>query len=456
MKRHSISVPFIVAAILSVALIAPARAASNAHAPSDARGFAALISSSDYEVRFLEKELEAFVMAAGASSKPSPVTLDYEGERYSGNIESKRFESKSIEVAKDLDIGSKRSHLKRKAAAEVEAMKLSTRKSVQSILYGAAAGLLNCIKTRYLRSLSGENAAVAWSLVSASEQRYEVFLASRMEVEQAGLDYETQLLKGIDAEAEYRGSLDSLMIVHNLSSNDAFLSLVDAAGSRSLTGEIAALAPALDIEIPDGNRLFEIARARRPDYLALSYEEKARRAELGSARAEGTPSLTIGLFRGISDLNETERGVRFRLSMPLTDFGRRKLETGSLSLKLAGFDPASGAAAVRNFEETVLSEIFAARNRCEALRAKFRKLSGSVLKRSSAVLEMAMAGYAEGATTLMELQAAKRSHFEHYEELVSAAFDYTAALLELRRACGFAFEENDDILGPAFFRDGIR
>lgn len=437
---------------------AGAPAASAACAPSGgdpapSASFNDRVAEFNPEIGYLKNELLSAEKAAGAESKDLPLVLDAEGEKLTGSDSGeKNYSTKNIELSKTYEVGRGPGIKKSRGRLELEIKKCETERAVNDVLYDANISALQLIKSFYVKKLSDGNRAIASATVDAVDKKYEVSLASRLEVEQARIDYEVQVIKNLEVSGAFENE-KKVFAIKNGARAAAFIEMFREGVERSgLTGEIAVLGRSAGIALPGCEELCGDALARRLDRKAAAAEAELYRVLIELENRSNSPELKLGLFRSVNDVKETERGVRFGLSLPIYDFGRRSSAVEALEIKLNG--PAAVKPGVNygvaNVENRILADVTEKYGSCSLQREKLKALSGAVLNRASAIFEMAAVGYREGATSLFEYQTAKKNYFEFYEGLISALVDYNVSLLQLRRACGFPPRDNGDVMN-AFF-----
>lgn len=400
------------------------------------------------EIRRISCELEAAARELGAASKPSPVVFEAEGERTLDSGGEKKYETKNIELSKSFGALDGGGLIRRKNSVELKMRTEQALKSVEDITYEAYAGAVSCVTASCRRKLAEENLKIAENIIDAVTKKYEVALGSKMEIEQAALDYEVQVLKVIDAAAEAENRSAAFVIGNGLRDDaDRNFSKFFNSGT-DLTEEINVLSRAAEIPVESVETLYARALAGRRDLRAALYEVELLETAIEMEKRSGAPEFKLGVYRSVNDLDEAERGVRFGMSLPVFDFGRRSAAAEALRLKRRGFTAAAGAKSfyIEHLQRKILLEVTEKRNLCVSGREKLNRLSGDGLRRSSSLFAMAALGYAEGATSLFEYQNAKKNYFEFFEQLISAAAEHNLALMELRRACGVPPAENGDIM----------
>ena len=330
----------------------------------------------------------------------------------------------------------------------MEIKKQEITQAIENLIYDADIAVLKCVRAIDLKKLSNENLDMAAKTIDAAAKKYEVALASRMELEQAGIDYEIQFLKNMEVQKDLEIEKRSVEIINGMT-RDAFIDNFFSSGREgSLTSEMELLSANTAIELYNADKLFRLAIENRRIVKSALNEIELYKNLIELEKQSGGPEFKLGVYRSVNDVKETERGVRLGLSIPIHDFGKRSAAVESLNLKLSGYEflKEHKSYYLAGVENKILLEVNEKYDTCVFYREKLKRLSGVVLKKSSNIFEMARIGYAEGATTLFEYQNAKKNYFEFYESLIQASIDFNISLLELRRACGIAPSDNGDIM----------
>ncbi|HBC76337.1 MAG TPA: hypothetical protein DC017_16110 [Candidatus Wallbacteria bacterium] len=406
------------------------------------------VSNSNYEIQLLKNDLKSFEKASEAEAKTLPIVLEAEGEGLIGNTEEKRYDVKNIELSKTFEAGRIPRLKKRKNRLEMEIKKQEITQAIENLIYDADIAVLKCVRAIDLKKLSNENLDMAAKTIDAAAKKYEVALASRMELEQAGIDYEIQFLKNMEVQKDLEIEKRSVEIINGMT-RDAFIDNFFSSGREgSLTSEMELLSANTAIELYNADKLFRLAIENRRIVKSALNEIELYKNLIELEKQSGGPEFKLGVYRSVNDVKETERGVRLGLSIPIHDFGKRSAAVESLNLKLSGYEflKEHKSYYLAGVENKILLEVNEKYDTCVFYREKLKRLSGVVLKKSSNIFEMARIGYAEGATTLFEYQNAKKNYFEFYESLIQASIDFNISLLELRRACGIAPSDNGDIM----------
>jgi outer membrane murein-binding lipoprotein Lpp len=432
------------------AIILSSAAASGNESGTDAfNRFNDAVHENNAEIKRLKNDLAAGERELRAASKTSPIGLEIEGERTLESGEEKKYETKNIEFSKSFSASDGSGLIKRKNSVEAKIRAGQTQKAIDDITYEAYAGVLAGVKASCQKKLAGENLKIAENIIDAVTQKYEVALGSKMEIEQAALDYEVQVLKAIEASAIFENQKAALEIKNGLRASAVSDSLFDARSRASLTAEVETLLRSAETAVDGIAALYSGALETRRDLKAALYEVELIKASIEAEKRSNSPEFKIGVYRSVNDLAEAERGVKFGISLPVYDFGRRNDAAAALKMKLAGYQTLRDAKSfyIEHIERLILLDITEKYNLCAAGREKLKRLSGVGLTRASKLFTMATIGYTEGATTLFEYQNAKKSYFEFFEQLITAAVDFNISLLELRRACGLPPDKNADIIG---------
>lgn len=400
------------------------------------------------EIQFLKAELSSFEFEARAASKRSPVMVEVEGERSLESGAEKKIQAKNIAFSKSFGINDQSGLIKKLNSLGFKIKYEQTLKAIEDIIYDSYAALINTRKMVYQKKLAEANLEIAANIIDAVTRKYEVALGSKMEIEQAALDYEVQFLNLIGITGGLKNLKAELEIKNGAAITGMYNDIFNSFSTSELTSEVKLLLKTADKPLPGAGVFYSAAVNFRRDLKAVSYEIELTSASIESQKRSQAPEFNFAIFRSINDLNETERGVKLSVSMPVYDFGRRSDSLKAARLKLSGYRFAESVKSflLEHTQKAIMLDVTEKYNLCLRNHEKLIRLSNSAFQKAASLLNMAAIGYAEGATTLLEYQNAKKSYFEFYEQMIFAALDFDLSLLELRRSCGMAPEENYDII----------
>jgi NodT family efflux transporter outer membrane factor (OMF) lipoprotein len=185
----------------------------------------------------------------------------------------------------------------------------------------------------------------------------------------------------------------------------------------------------------------ELAK-RRPDIREAEARLHAATADIGAAKADFYPSITLSGSFGMQSLNFTTLGtwaarqfaVGPTLSLPIFEGGRL---TGMLHLR-----EAQQREAALNYQKTVLTawhEIDDALIDFDA-RQRQRDTLAAALDHSRAAYDAAVARYKAGASTFLDVLVLQQALLEAQTQLVTANGDVSLTVIRLFKALGGGWE----------------
>ena len=200
-----------------------------------------------------------------------------------------------------------------------------------------------------------------------------------------------------------------------------------ALGSDSLP--VTAPLPGLPrLEIADETLLLSIARERRPDLLAATFETEAAERALSFARRSILPNLTLSAFSGFEEGTDDLLGFSLALSVPL--FHVQRGDIGNATAERAAAQ-ADLTATQRRLQAEVRSAVA---RYTRALRAE-RRFAADVLRAATENVTLTQRALAEGEVSVTDVvvlrSAALAAQLEYLEVLLdaySAWFELAAAL----------------------------
>ncbi len=403
------------------------------------------IKSTNAETSYILNETESAVKSIEAESKTSPITLDLEGEGLTGNIEGKRYQLKDAEISKTIKLGGAQGLINKKAEIEKLIKKLEAEYACEAKYYEINSNVLKYVKTLYSQKNLIENLKIAKSSMDAVAKRYEVSLASKMDLKQIKIDNE---LQAVNASANQKNAeMEYALLLNN--SGETFKNIIDGIKSKTdlleITQEIRLLVSNILLKPENTDYAFQTALKRRSDYKAAQYEIELYQTVSKIESRSQSPELKIGFFRSVNDLSEIERGFKLGLSIPIYDYQKSELSKQAMLLK-SGFNPLllkDQNIYLQYIKNKINIEIIEKVTAHNILREKAIKFADTLIPEAAEVFKMSQTAYIEGVISFTEYQAAKRNYFEIYETFINSLFDYYVALLELRRAEGFKCSEND-------------
>ncbi|MEW6325164.1 MAG: TolC family protein [Nitrospirota bacterium] len=286
------------------------------------------------------------------------------------------------------------------------------------------------------------NVAQAYYEVLKARKRSELFEAERTRLQEHRRSAEAQLKVGqvtktvlLRAEAELAGAEASLIRAQS----DEAIALDRLAQLTGLPAEMmleAPTAPSPPSKEPD--TLLVDAEAHRPELLRSRLNERVAQLNVGVARAELFPTLSLDLTydKNAQDPESrfaVETGDKFallRLSFPLFE--------GGLQVAKIREARSEWRAAVLNtqfVEETVGTEVRTALRQVEALTGSVEQFTAQV-RFAKENYELVSRQFAVGLATNIDLLDANSTLLTAEQELASATFDRDLAVLQLYKSIG--------------------
>jgi cobalt-zinc-cadmium efflux system outer membrane protein len=270
------------------------------------------------------------------------------------------------------------------------------------------------LRARRQIGLLGELEALNQRLAEAAQTRFEAGEISQIDFNLARVRYGESRRALIDGRERYRLERSSLGRL-----------LGRAVGPEPEPAAKQQLAPApVDVE-----RLFEIARANRPDLKAAQLEIARVKTEAELNNKLALPNPTLGTFFGHEQNTERFGGISAGLSIPL--FNRRQAEATALAGRLAQAQERLHAA-----ELNVERDVRDAYQRYLAALAALRVNQADVVTPARESFALLEAAFKAGKLDLLSLSLAERQAFEARMGYVDAWFNFDAAKVGLCLAIG--------------------
>ena len=322
-------------------------------------------------------------------------------------------------ISEVIDVWAKRSARIHAADAELKYRRLAVEDALREILYDVSSAFVDVVREQSERDLSRETRARYAETVRLSRARFsagEISDAELRKIELEGLKYENAV---IDAELEFdlaREKLASLLgIGTDLPYSPAF-----------------PVPHEFPVSIP---KLTQEAFEHRPDLLATRAAARAAEAELGSARREAFPDISVGVSYTHSNFtvsgdNPNVLGLSASLPLPLFDRNQAGIGRAELEIRRANNDE-------KRIELEVRREVAEAARRVEraqALLSVYEK--GGMLDRADTALRVAEKSYRAGAISLLELLEARRTYIETRGDYLRVQHEFRQAIIDLYHSVG--------------------
>ncbi len=177
--------------------------------------------------------------------------------------------------------------------------------------------------------------------------------------------------------------------------------------------------------------LQQYALTRRPDLQSAQQTRASREALLHGARAQSQPDLFVEARHGNIDPTQGGNTLRAGLLFPLYDFGRNRADASSAKAALSEQE-----AIISETRRVALLDVETAYRNLQQARLTVEGFRAGRLDNSRELLTMAQIGYAQGATTYLELLDAQLVYRTEQTDYTRALADYNIALAALQRAVG--------------------
>lgn len=177
--------------------------------------------------------------------------------------------------------------------------------------------------------------------------------------------------------------------------------------------------------------LQQYALTRRPDLQSAQQTRASREALLHGARAQSQPDLFVEARHGNIDPTQGGNTLRAGLLFPLYDFGRNRADASSAKAALSEQE-----AIISETRRVALLDVETAYRNLQQARLTVEGFRAGRLDNSRELLTMAQIGYAQGATTYLELLDAQQVYRTEQTDYTRALADYNIALAALQRAVG--------------------
>jgi cobalt-zinc-cadmium efflux system outer membrane protein len=179
--------------------------------------------------------------------------------------------------------------------------------------------------------------------------------------------------------------------------------------------------------------LLESAR-KRPQFEALTQQERAARSRLALERAAVSPDVTVGIGiarEGPGDTRERITGIN--VSVPLPLFRRNAAAIGRASSELTQVQIERQVA-----EREARAGVVALWSRLQALQARIGQIRSSIVAALDENQRLSTRAYREGELGLLELLVVTRQVLDGRRDLLEAETEAALARIALEQAAGWA------------------
>lgn len=351
----------------------------------------------------------------------------------------------SVGITEVVDVWAKRSARMRAAHQGVEHRRLLVEDALREIVYAVRAAFTAVVRAQSERDLAHEVSDRYADTVRLSKARYkagDISEAELRKIELEGLKYQNDVIES-DAELDVqRGALAALL---GLSSGG------------ELPGSLAEpdARPDFDLE-----RMTAEALAHRPDLRATAAAHGLADAQLGAAKREVYPDLSLGVnytHSAFTVSGDNPNTLALSLSMPLPIFDRNQANIGRARLELRRADNDAERLRVQIRRDVAEAVRKAARSRTllvvfEGPAADGKAAppgaapapatatgthdTGAMISRAETALRVAENSYRAGAISLLELLESQRTYLDTRTQYVRALHDFRQAVIEVQHAVG--------------------
>lgn len=324
-------------------------------------------------------------------------------------------------LSQQIDIGGRRSALRRTAAGQREAARAEVELARLRAAADVRTAYFDLSRARAAEATAVETARLAAQIRDLVRRRVEIGEAPQVQVTRADIEVARAEQEVARARGEVQARVATLNVLLGRDSGSSFT-------------------PGDPLTIPEptpGARvLVEEARSRRPEVAAVRGLIQARQGDVRVARSQGRPELFAEAAADIWSLDRNpfrtrNLGLQARLSFPLFDRG---------SLR-AGVDRARAGvreqeAELLAIEQTVTVEVERAAAELTAARAVALNYRETILPQSEALLQATQKGFESGLSSFLDVLEAQRVVRQTRTEYLSALFDAVRARINLDRAIG--------------------
>ena len=266
----------------------------------------------------------------------------------------------------------------------------------------------------------------------------EVRYAQGLGLQQAALKLQAEITRGLNRlEIFQRQRVDAEAVLNKLMDRQ-----VDAPLAR-------VKLPAVPAGVPDTDRLYALARQRRPEIEAAFQQIEGDEKRIHLARKQYRPDFTVGAdFTNVLGRRDPAGrmlpppgngkniySVTVGVNLPIF---RRKYDAGVLEATERFLASKAGyRRQVNQAEVTIRSATF----RLESIRRQISLFENALLPQAGQALRSSEAAYSTGSLSVLELLDSERVLLDVRLGLAQMRGDYMKALAETERATGAAFPE---------------
>jgi len=350
------------------------------------------------------REAQGDLTGASMLLRDNPVIAASAGPRLSAQEGQDPTLDLDVGIQQQFEIGGQRGDRIDRARADIEAARASTEDVQRVIDLAVAVAFYETLGNRQRLELLDQNEQLARDLHQAAQRRLEAGEGTPLELNTARIRLAEARRQTIAARTALRSSSVRLAEILGLSPGTEL----------SLSGELPTQQSA-----PSMEALLARARRSRPDLVAAERRVEAARAAIDLANAEAWPDITVGVFYGQEEGDQT---ITARLRVPIPLFNRnqgaRERARAVRDRRIAERDAV---------ELTVASDLRQALLAYEQAREALALYDAEVLAAQSESLELLQRAFEAGEVGIPDVLVVQR-------ELIEGQAGFLAVRQELARA----------------------
>jgi len=325
----------------------------------------------------------------------------------------------TVSISDVIDVWAKRNAHIRFANRGVDYQRIIVEDALREVSYAVRGAFTDVLREQWELQLARETRSRYDETIRLSRARFragEISNAELNKIELEGTRYQNDV---IDGEMELDLAKQKLAALMGLRPTEMPPTVDEPAERR------------VELSLPD---LLQRAMRERPDLRATLAAQYRANAELGSARRDALPDISLGI--GYTHSNFTVSGdnpdsLYLNLSLPLPIFDRNQANIGRarLHLKMAENDNAKLQLAIEH-------DVTDAVRRCQRARALLAVFEGGMLERAENALKVAETSYKAGGVSLLELLEAQRTYIETRAQYLKVRHDLQQGLIDVTHAVG--------------------
>lgn len=297
--------------------------------------------------------------------------------------------------------------------------------AVEDALWRATVLYFDVLLAQANREIASTNKGVNEKLVEITQERHELGKTSRDELLQIEMSLKAAILSENQAQNEVEQALDLMY------------TFLGGQTESKITCQIPSLPPRRSLDSP---KLVQMAIANRPEILRYQRELIEGDQQIAQTRSQYGISAELfagfGFARGSENIQDIyrspfdEQQVRFSVSVPLVDWGRKEEAVKIANLRKA------------NIQERVTQETLELENQVRTKIAQFEQVQNDLvlLQEIKEVAEerfdISNQRYTLGNISITDLTLAQREKDQSLRDYIQALQVYWSTYYELRTLCG--------------------